>query len=88
MARKWASQVKNYPNAANSSATLSAKVIFSDPYTEMLLIQRLLDDPGVPPVLICKIRKGQELKIKCIVKKVLSNVCNHLNDALIVFYRA
>ncbi|KZP34686.1 RBP11-like subunits of RNA polymerase [Athelia psychrophila] len=27
------------------------------------------NEPGVAPVLICKIRKGQELKIKCIVKK-------------------
>ncbi|EMD37921.1 hypothetical protein CERSUDRAFT_50160 [Gelatoporia subvermispora B] len=27
------------------------------------------DDPNVPPVLLCKIRKGQELKLKCIAKK-------------------
>ncbi|KAF7981855.1 hypothetical protein HWV62_31401 [Athelia sp. TMB] len=27
------------------------------------------NEPGVAPVLICKIRKGQELKMKCIVKK-------------------
>ncbi|KIM91837.1 hypothetical protein PILCRDRAFT_809813 [Piloderma croceum F 1598] len=27
------------------------------------------NDPNTPPVLICKIRKGQELKIKCIAKK-------------------
>ncbi|KAH8107937.1 insert subdomain of RNA polymerase alpha subunit [Cristinia sonorae] len=27
------------------------------------------NDPGVAPVLICKIRKGQELKVKCIAKK-------------------
>ncbi|KAF8625441.1 hypothetical protein AX15_005398 [Amanita polypyramis BW_CC] len=26
-------------------------------------------EPGAPPVLICKIRKGQELKVKCIAKK-------------------
>lgn len=30
----------------------------------------LLDETGVPPVIICKIRKGQELKLKCIAKKV------------------
>jgi DNA-directed RNA polymerase II subunit RPB3 len=30
------------------------------------------DEQGVAPVLICKIRKGQELKIRCIAKKVRS----------------
>ena len=38
------------------------------------LIFRILtdtvDDSSTPPVLICKIRKGQELKITCIAKKV------------------
>lgn len=28
------------------------------------------DDPSIAPVLICKIRKGQELKLKCVAKKV------------------
>ncbi|EAU91402.2 DNA-directed RNA polymerase II polypeptide [Coprinopsis cinerea okayama7 len=27
------------------------------------------NEPGTPPVLICKIRKGQELRVKCIAKK-------------------
>ncbi|KAI0645508.1 DNA-directed RNA polymerase [Trametes meyenii] len=30
------------------------------------------NDPAVQPILICKIRKGQELKIKCIAKKGLA----------------
>jgi DNA-directed RNA polymerase II subunit RPB3 len=38
------------------------------------LIFRILtdavDDSSSPPVLICKIRKGQELKVTCIAKKV------------------
>ena len=33
-------------------------------------------DPNVPPVLICKIRKGQELKVKCIAKKVVFMIPN------------
>ncbi|CAE6529537.1 unnamed protein product, partial [Rhizoctonia solani] len=27
------------------------------------------DDPNVPPVLLCRIRKGQELRLRCIAKK-------------------
>ncbi|KZT26734.1 RBP11-like subunits of RNA polymerase [Neolentinus lepideus HHB14362 ss-1] len=30
------------------------------------------NDPSVPPVLICKIRKGQELKVKCLAKRGLA----------------
>jgi DNA-directed RNA polymerase II subunit RPB3 len=30
----------------------------------------LSDKADVPPVLICKIRKGQELKLRCVAKKV------------------
>jgi len=39
------------------------------PYFCFIYLART-DDPNTPPVLICKIRKGQELKIKCIAKKV------------------
>ena len=30
----------------------------------------LQDDPDQPPILICKLRKGQALSIRCIAKKV------------------
>ncbi|KAI0051241.1 insert subdomain of RNA polymerase alpha subunit [Auriscalpium vulgare] len=30
------------------------------------------NDPSVPPVLICKIRKGQEIRLRCIAKKGIS----------------
>jgi len=33
------------------------------------------DEQGVAPVLICKIRKGQELKVRCVAKKVSSLSC-------------
>lgn len=36
--------------------------------------QKTLDELGVEPILICKIRKGQELKLKCIAKKVRRRV--------------
>lgn len=32
------------------------------------------DDPNVSPVLLCRIRKGQELKLRCIAKKVLDTL--------------
>lgn len=33
------------------------------------------DDPDVPPILVCKIRMGQELKVRCIAKKVHYTLC-------------
>ena len=41
---------------------------FTLPSLSSILFKK--DEPGVPPVLICKIRKGQELKVRCIAKKV------------------
>ena len=35
-----------------------------------LLLTNALGDPDAPPILICKLRKGQALKIRCIAKKV------------------
>ncbi len=34
------------------------------------ILTNAVDDSSTPPVLICKIRKGQELKVTCIAKKV------------------
>jgi DNA-directed RNA polymerase II subunit RPB3 len=38
--------------------------------TPTLELRVNLDDPSGHPVLICKIRKGQELRVRCIAKKV------------------
>lgn len=35
----------------------------------ILELNAYIDDPDTPPVLICKIRKGQELRVRCIAKK-------------------
>lgn len=32
------------------------------------------DEPGAQPVLLCKIRKGQELKLRCVARKVYIGV--------------
>lgn len=41
-------------------------------------LQAIIDDPSIPPVLLCKIRKGQELKLKCIARKVRLPFFAHL----------
>ena len=40
------------------------------PLTDIARILYNSDDPSTQPVLICKIRKGQELRVRCIAKKV------------------
>ena len=43
-----------------------------DVVTEKLVSSIFQGKTGNQPVLICKIRKGQELKVRCIAKKVRS----------------
>ncbi len=49
----------------------SASFILNDSHLHRVLKRSYSDDPSMPPVLICKIRKGQELRVRCIAKKVL-----------------
>ena len=54
-------------------------------YSSMILVDGsptlcVQDDPDVPPILICKIRMGQELKVRCIAKKVRPVVSSLLVD--------
>jgi hypothetical protein len=53
----------------------SARVCIYDsrPSSSQTLIPKT-EDPNVPPVLLCKIRKGQELKVRCVAKKVPFNL--------------
>ena len=49
---------------------------FATPFRYPNILDAVTGDPSVPPVLICKIRKGQELKLKCIAKKVSDYTTN------------
>jgi DNA-directed RNA polymerase II subunit RPB3 len=65
----------NYPRGAKSLVNQWARVRFftltvGGYEVEISLIFHSSGDPNHPPVLICKIRKGQELRVKCTAKKV------------------
>ena len=48
----------------------------------------LVDDPSVPPVLIARLGKGQEIKARCIAKKVRStDKPNYVERGLITVLR-
>jgi len=61
-------QEMNYPNEESLLVIQWGKVCYS---TSLNInpSKTLEDQPGVPPVLITKIRKGQELKVRCTAKK-------------------
>ena len=72
----WMRAGRSSQNGWKTSDILSEKVrIPARPYcsrNQQLFVQP--DDPEVSPILICKIRKGQELRVRCIAKKV-RHVC-------------
>ena len=65
------SQAKNSQKEENTLVIQSENVCHSSLFHFCIFFNFFIkDEEDVAPVLICKIRKGQELKIRCIAKKV------------------
>jgi DNA-directed RNA polymerase II subunit RPB3 len=72
---RWREEVDDGEEIARRSENFGHPVgksaSFLDSYLHPVLRHLYSDDLSTPPVLICKIRKGQELRVRCLAKKVV-----------------